>query len=339
MMSLERIRLVIPVSLIMTAIILVQLALQTNVYMDRLENVRTLVFYRSDINQSGSRLSCPIKDMEVLTWSANQTKTNKTRKNERETSCKLRTIGGQQKTNYGAWKLCETESLLASKNTNASQGAALVYSFGLGTDTSFDEDMIKRYGAVVHGFDPTPGALSYARGRAASLPDCFFALHPFGLNHKDGEIDLYPPANPSHISHNQLPRPGARPVAATLLRLATIMHLLGHARVHILKMDVEGAEFSVLDALLSPPPPPLGEAGPGGGHAPPAASAGDGELPFDQLCVEYHPGLHPGGPAAGAAAIKRITAALRARGLSLVASNGAHEYSYARLADAGPGSR
>ena len=208
---------------------------------------------------------------------------------------------------------------------------ALVYSFGLGTDTSFDEHMITKYGAIVHGFDPTPGALSYARSRAAHLPDCLFALHPFGLGDKDGEISLYPPANPSHISHNQVPRAGARPVAATLLRLATIMHLLGHARVHVLKMDVEGAEFGVLDSLLSAPPLDAGA----GTQAPPPP--GGAELPFDQLCVEYHPGLHPGGPAAGAAAIKRITEALRARGLSLVASNGAHEYSYARLADTAPG--
>ena len=202
--------------------------------------------------------------------------------------------------------------MLASKTSNTSEGMALVYSFGLGTDTSFDEEMIKKYSAIVHGFDPTPGAFKYARGRAAFLPDCFFALHPFGLNDKDGEINLYPPANPNHISHNQIPRAGARPVAATLLRLATIMHLLGHTHVHILKMDVEGAEFSILDSLLSP----------------------DAELPFDQLCVEYHPSIHPGGPAAGKAAIKRITHALRARGFSLVASNSANEYTYARLADA-----
>ncbi len=246
-----------------------------------------------------------------------------------ETNCKLRAIGGQQQQEYGAWKLCETGLLLASKKANTTQGMALVYSFGLGTDTSFDEDMIRRYGAIVHGFDPTPGALKHARSRAAYLPDCFFALHPFGLNDKDGEIKLYPPANPNHISHNQVPRAGARPVAATLLRLATIMHLLGHTHIHILKIDVEGAEFGVLDSLLS-----LGEGGEA--HASQASSAGGGELPFDQLCVEYHPSIHPGGQAAGAAAMKRITRELRARGFSLVASNSANEYSYARLAEEAP---
>ena len=234
-----------------------------------------------------------------------------------ETRCKLKHIGGQQQKNYGGWKICETGLLLSSKTANSSEDIALIYSFGLGTDTSFDEHIIKKYGAIVHGFDPTPGSLKYVFGRAAFLPDCFFALHPFGLHDKDGTINLYPPENPKHISHNQIPRAGARPVAATLLRLATIMHLLGHTHIHILKIDVEGAEFGVLDSLLSLP-----------------ATGNGGELPFDQLCVEYHPRLHPGGPGAGEAAMARITQALRARGFALVEANGAREYTYARLADA-----
>ncbi len=63
-------------------------------------------------------------------------------------------IGGQQNRNYGAWTLCKTGVFLASKKANGSQGLALVYSFGLGMDTSFDQHIIKRHGAIAHGFDP-----------------------------------------------------------------------------------------------------------------------------------------------------------------------------------------
>ena len=323
----QEIRVVVPVMLVMTILILMQFHGKESFQKHCLETVEARVYHHPSNHVNilpNIPVLCPIEETEIFTWSANQTENSNDRNKIRETNCKLRAIGGQQNQDYGAWKLCETGLMLASKTANKSQDNALVYSFGLGRDTSFDEDIIKSYGAIVHGFDPTPGAVTYARERAAFLPDCFFALHPFGLNDKDGEIKMYPPENPNHISHNQVARAGARPVAATLLRLATIMHLLGHRHIHILKMDVEGAEFGVLDSLLS-----LGEGG----------SSQEPDVPFDQLCVEYHPNIHPGGPAAGVAAIKRITAALKARGFALVASNSAHEYSYARLAEAEPGSR
>uniref|UniRef100_A0A7S0MNV2 Methyltransferase FkbM domain-containing protein n=1 Tax=Cryptomonas curvata TaxID=233186 RepID=A0A7S0MNV2_9CRYP len=281
--------------------------------------------------------SCPILNSEPKVWSAKQRR-YKNRHPHHAKRCKLRRLGGHREDQYGGWQICETEELLVSKTANSAEDRALVYSFGLGTDTSFDEDIISQYGAVVHGFDPTPGSLKYVRERSASLPDCNFAIHPFGLNDKDGEIKLYPPENPEHISHNQIPREGARPVTATLLRLATVMQLLGHTRVHILKMDVEGAEFGVLETLLSLPP--LGEDDYGDGSglsdgwaAPQRDSSGGGpDLPFDQLCVEFHPSIHPGGQEAGNAAVQRIVRALARRGFSLVHDTGAQELSFARLA-------
>ena len=276
--------------------------------------------------------SCPVLSQDVRVWSAWQEKLKS--RSRRITHCSLRRLGGHREDQYGGWQICESEQLLASKSAIDDKDRALIYSFGLGTDTSFDEDVIKKYGAVVHGFDPTPGSLSYVRTRARFLPDCYFALHPYGLNEKDGEIKLYPPENPQHISHNQVPRPGARPVAATLLSLATVMQMLAHRHIHILKMDVEGAEFAVLEKLLNLPP--LGDydeyyrGGLTDGWAVPSHAAA-GELPFDQLCVEFHPTIHPGGKELGDLAMRRITEALSQRGFTLVHDTGSQELSFARL--------
>jgi hypothetical protein len=40
-------------------------------------------------------------------------------------------------------------------------------------------------------------------------------------------------------------------VDAPVFRLASIMKMLGHDRVDLLKMDIEGAEYGVLDDLLA----------------------------------------------------------------------------------------
>lgn len=294
-------------------------------------------FYHDDDGESTSFRSntCPILNTELSVWSAGSV--NSRSRARRIKSCTLRRIGGRAGDQYGGWHICESALLLGSKNARSSKSQALVYSFGLGTDTSFDEGIIKKYGAVVHGFDPTPGSIKYVAERAPHLPDCYFALHPFGLNHKDGEIKLYPPENPEHISHNQVPREGVKPVEATLLRLATAMQLLGHRHVHILKIDVEGAEFAVLEDLLQLPPIEHDvEALTGGltdGWASPSnrrAATASRELPFDQLCVEFHPSIHPGGKEMGDLAVRRIVDALAERGFEMVYDTGVQELSFAR---------
>ena len=240
--------------------------------------------------------------------------------------CVLRHLGGDPNNNdYGAWTICETARLLESR---ASDRKAIIYSFGLGTDTGFDEEVIERYGAVVHGFDPTPGSIKYVRTRGKRLPSCYFGFHPFGLNVHDGVIDLYPPENPNFISHTQIARPGVQPVAATLLSLSTIMQMLSHRKIHVLKMDIEGAEYAVLESLLNLPDSSLEEARRRAWsvHGDPSAR----QLPFDQLCVEFHPKNHPRGEEAGARAIRSIVGAMEERGYPLVHETIAMEFSFSR---------
>ena len=126
---------------------------------------------------------------------------------------------------------------------------SVVYSFGVGEDISFDLELIAAFGMNVHAFDPTPRSIAWAR--AQKLPEKF-VLHEWGIADYDGIARFSPPENLEHISHTLLARSRSAgvPIEVPVLRLATTLERLGHARVDVLKLDVEGAEYDVIDDLL-----------------------------------------------------------------------------------------
>jgi FkbM family methyltransferase len=158
-------------------------------------------------------------------------------------------------TAYGGW-------WLAPQGLSA---ASIIYSFGVGDDVSFDLALIQRWGATVHAFDPTPRSVQWVR--AQTLP-AQFQFHDYGLADFDGMAQFIPPANPRHVSYTLLAQTGQRSEAARgpVYRLATIMQRLGHAYIDLLKLDIEGAEYAVVEDLARSPSP----------------------LPIRQLLVEFH---------------------------------------------------
>ncbi len=141
----------------------------------------------------------------------------------------------------GAWRLCP-EGLNAE---------SVVYSFGVGTDISFDLALIGRFGATVHAFDPTPVAKRWLESQ--SLP-AQFVYHDCGIAAYDGRQDFHAPKNPDSAHFSPVPRyrgaPGPR-LAAPVKTLRTIMAGLGHARLDVLKLDIEGGEYDVLANVLA----------------------------------------------------------------------------------------
>jgi FkbM family methyltransferase len=132
---------------------------------------------------------------------------------------------------------------------------SVVYSFGIGMDLSFDTAIIDRLGVTVHAFDPTPRSVAWAREQAVAG----VVIHEHGLLDRDGVVRFNAPKNPDHISHSVLDsRVSDRVNDATSMelsvkRLLTVMRELGHFRVDVLKMDVEGAEYAVIDDLVQAP--------------------------------------------------------------------------------------
>ena len=157
---------------------------------------------------------------------------------------------------YGGWMIATTPLRDAA--------SPVVLSFGLGDDVSFDEAMISTYRARVFGFDPTPASLRWLadHGIPASM-----RVEPIGIAAFDGEQAFAMPAGETRGNFSSKQR-GDTTVVCQVRRYATILAMLGLRRVDVLKLDVEGAEYEVIDDLLASPilPDPAT-----GGVPPPAA--------------------------------------------------------------------
>ncbi len=126
---------------------------------------------------------------------------------------------------------------------------SVVYCLGVGEEISFDLELIGRFGIEVQAFDPTPRSIQWVQSQ--TLPDQF-VFHGYGVADFDGVCKFLPPKDPSHVSHTMLPRDSPRPaIEVPVYRLSTIMKMLGHTQIDLLKMDIEGAEYGVLADLLA----------------------------------------------------------------------------------------
>src|SRR5438445_9525933 len=116
---------------------------------------------------------------------------------------------------------------------------ATIYSFGIGTDISFDLELIRKFGVLVHAFDPTPRSLAWLKTQ--NVPAGFHA-HQYGVAERDGMLRFAPPKSPAHVSHTIVQRAGSeRSIWAPGRRAATIMKHLGHDAPAILTMCFAGA--------------------------------------------------------------------------------------------------
>ncbi|MFN8257447.1 MAG: FkbM family methyltransferase [Bacteroidales bacterium] len=127
---------------------------------------------------------------------------------------------------------------------------SIVYSFGVGDDISFDLGLINRFDLEINAFDPTPKSIDWINNQ--KLPRQF-VLHPVGLANFDGKAKFHPPVNPDHISATMLERNETRDQAykVEVKTLKTIMQELGHSQIDVLKMDIEGMEYDVIDDFLA----------------------------------------------------------------------------------------
>jgi len=128
---------------------------------------------------------------------------------------------------------------------NLPSGGGVVYSLGVGEDTSFDKELIERYGVELHAFDFTPRSITYLEKNPVSG----MTFHPYGVAAKDGSLTFYAPYQEKNVSWSNVPR-DTRSETFPVKRLSTIMRELGHTHLDILKMDIEGAEYEVLEDML-----------------------------------------------------------------------------------------
>ncbi len=125
----------------------------------------------------------------------------------------------------------------------------VVYSGGVGEDISFDLELISRFGVDVFAFDPTPRAVRYVEHAARGIPRFHFS--PVGLWSHRRTLKFFAPRDPAHVSHSALNLQGTADFFLAEVRsLGELIAERGHRRIDLLKLDIEGAEYEVLDQLL-----------------------------------------------------------------------------------------
>lgn len=113
----------------------------------------------------------------------------------------------------GKW-LCNVDRLERDKS-------CIIYSFGSNGLVEFETDIRRKTNCVIHIFDPTVSL--------KNLPDGIF-FHPWCLSGEDGECVI-----------------GGNTFKSR--SLATIIQELGHKRINLLKIDIDGYEWEVIDKL------------------------------------------------------------------------------------------
>lgn len=144
---------------------------------------------------------------------------------------------------YGEWTICP--ELLEQR--------VVVYSMGIGDNIDFELAVMDEWGAEVHAFDPTPPA---AWVKNLGLPDRFH-FHAWAAAAQDGELMLYPrikrDGSTSDDMYTLVAGESGRHdgIKVPAKSISSIMATLGHDSVDIIKLDIEGAEYEVLENLLS----------------------------------------------------------------------------------------
>lgn len=125
------------------------------------------------------------------------------------------------------------------------------YCVGAGEDITFDVALAIELDCEVHTFDPTPKAITYVTRLKDGLP-ARLSFHPWGVWDRDECVRFYAPKDPSHVSHSAINlQKTARFFEADCKRLHSIMHELGHRSLGLLKLDIEGAEYKVLQSMVA----------------------------------------------------------------------------------------
>ena len=110
--------------------------------------------------------------------------------------------------------------------------------------------MIQSYGLhVLYAFDPTPATISWLSDQHVPSE---FKLFQYAIADYDGTAKFFPHDNPGFVAHSLIPRTAtaSQAVEVRVRTLPTVMLGLGHDHIDLLKMDIEGAEYGVINHLI-----------------------------------------------------------------------------------------
>jgi len=152
--------------------------------------------------------------------------------------------------------------------------ASVCYCVGAGTDISLDTELAMRFGAQVFIFDPMPYALDHfnalvshtqagqrftadndAQGYVYSISSEELATIMYGaigVWDEKKTIKFYVPSRANYAGHSITNLQNtADYLEAPVDKLVNIMRELGHAQIDLLKLEIEGSEYTVIDNVLA----------------------------------------------------------------------------------------
>jgi len=173
-----------------------------------------------------------------------------------KTPCKLEKLG----TDYGGWII----------PVDILQEQSICYLAGAGEDISFDVALSKRFHCNVYIFDPTPRSKAHFDKvmEAANTGKKTFEVNnihyevdkdtgqhlhfsEIGIWEKKDILKFFRPKDDKHISHSLTNlQETDNYIEVHVEKLDDIMKSNGHDHLDILKLDIEGAEFAVIDSIL-----------------------------------------------------------------------------------------
>jgi FkbM family methyltransferase len=132
---------------------------------------------------------------------------------------------------------------------------SVIYSGGVGEDITFEQELIRRFGVKIHIFDPSPvAARTIALANSGGL-----LFRPVGLAASSAAKFSI---GGGTASSTWLKAGGGTTLPCTSLRRE--MEMNGHDSIDLLKIDIEGFEYEVLESCLAE------------------------HLRIKQICVEFH---------------------------------------------------
>jgi FkbM family methyltransferase len=170
-------------------------------------------------------------------------------------SHELITLGSRD--NHCAWTFCP----------NGLNAGSVIYSGGVGPDVSFEHGLVRKFGCKVILFDPSPPGLETMSKPENKIPQ--FKFHPVALAAKCGKLNFAPPLEPDGSSWFSNAA-GSKTLEVPCVDLSTLLQQNSHTYIDLLKIDIEGSEYDVLDDLLKR------------------------RLPIRQILVEFHHAILPG---------------------------------------------
>lgn len=139
---------------------------------------------------------------------------------------------------------------------------SICYCVGCGEDITFDLEVIRRFGCPIYAFDPTPRAIAHVRQHTKNVPT--YHLAEVAIWENEGVARFYIPDDPAQVSHSITNLEGTNNyIEVPTKRLRQVMSENGHSALTLFKMDIEGAEHTVIKTII------------------------EDKIPIDVLCIEF----------------------------------------------------